>query len=141
MHKLTIILRKNKNQRIINGIIGLVLLLWVIVKWKYVIHASDINVHYTYDVLKFITIIYFIQTVINKNWLHWITKGIYVLLLVFVMYSYFYSFFDKNDVVIHKEYGVLIKTWGTFLKASILLFILWFTNNLKPIRYTSSLHG
>jgi hypothetical protein len=138
MQNLTEILSKDKNQRIINGIIFLFLLIWIIAKLKYVYYASGIMVHYKYDLLKFIALIYLAQTIFNKTWLNSITNGIYVILMVYVLYTYIYSFFDENDFVMQKEYGILIKSLETFVKLSILFIILWFTIKIRPIKNNAS---
>ena len=138
MQNLTQILNKEKNQRIINGIIFLFLLVWIIAKLKYVNYASGLMVHYKYDLLKLIALIYLAQTILNKTWLNSITNGIYVILIGYVLYTYIYFYFDENDFYMQKEYGVLIKTWGTFVKLSILFFILWFTLKLRPIKNNAS---
>jgi len=119
MQNLTQILNKEKNQRIINGIIFLFLLVWIIAKLKYVNYASGLKVHYKYDLLKLIALIYLAQTILNKTWLNSITNGIYVILIGYVLYTYIYSYFDENDFYMQKEYGVLIKSWVTFVKLSI----------------------
>jgi hypothetical protein len=95
-------------------------------------------VHYKYDLLKLIALIYLAQTILNKTWLNSITNGIYAILIGYVMYTYIYSYFDENDIVMQKEYGVLIKSWGTFVKLSILLIILWFTIKIRPIKNNAS---
>ena len=138
MRNLTQILSKGKNQRIINGIIFLILLIWIITKLRYVYYSSAIMVHYKYDLLKLIALIYLAQTILNKTWLNSITNGIYAILIGYVMYTYIYSYFDENDFVMQKEYGVLIKSWGTFVKLSILLIILWFTIKIRPIKNNAS---
>ncbi len=143
MQNLTRILSNDKNQRIINGIIFLCLLIWIIAKLRYVYYASASMIHYKYDLLKLIALIYLAQTILNRTWLNSITNGIYALLMLYVMYTYIYSFFDENDFVMQKEYGVLIKTWGTFIKLSILFIILRFTKKIRPIKHnaTNSRHG
>ncbi len=138
MHNLISLLKKDRNRRIINGIIFLGLLIWIIAKLKYVYTASDIRIHYKYDLIKLMTLIYLVQAIINKIWFNWIIKGIYVALMVYVLYSYIYSFFDKYEIALRGEYGIPIKTWGTFLKLLILLLILWFTNKLKPTKSNTS---
>ena len=138
MQHLTNILRNDKNQRIINGIIFLCLLIWIIAKWRYVYNASDIMVHYKYDLLKLFAFIYLTQTILNKTWLNSITNILNAILIGYVLYTYFYSFFDENDFVMQKEYGVLIKSWGTLVKLSILFGILWFTIKMRPIKNKAS---
>jgi hypothetical protein len=138
IQNLTQIVNKDKNQRIINGIIFLFLLMWIIAKLKYVNYASGLMVHYKYYLLKLIALLYLAQTILNKTWLNYITNSIYVILIGYVMYTYIYSYFDENDFYIQKEYGALIKTWGTFVKLSILFFILWFTIKLRPIKNNAS---
>jgi hypothetical protein len=129
---------KDKNQRIINGIIFLILLIWIIAKLKYVYYSSGIMVHYKYYLLKLIALIYLAQTFLNKTWINFITKGIYTLLMGYVLYTYIFSFFDENDVIIKKEYGFLIKSWETFVKFLILFIILWFTIKIRPIKNNAS---
>lgn len=141
MKNLTDLVGNDKNQRIVNGIIFLCLLIWIIAKLRDVSYASDIVVHYKYDLLKLVSLIYLAQTFLNRTWLNSITKGIYVALIVYVLYTYIYSFFDENDFVMQKEYGALIKTWGTFVKVSILFLILWFTNRIRPIKNNASNNG
>lgn len=132
MSNFTDILRNDKNQRNINGFIFLCLLIWIITQLRYVYYASDIRVHNKYDLLKLVSLIYLAQTILNRTWLNFTTKGVYAALIVYVLYTYFYSFYDEDDFVMQKEYGVLIKSWGTFVKLSILLLLLWFTNKIKP---------
>lgn len=132
MRKLTIFLEQSKNQRIINGFISIILIVWILVKLRYVYLASDIEVHYKYYLLKMITLIYLIQTFKNKIWLNWMTKGIFMILILYVLYTYCCSFFDQDDYLMRKEYGVFLKSWGTFVKISILLLMLWFTDKIRP---------
>ena len=134
MRNLTHVLNKDKNQRIINGIIFLFLLVWIIAKLRYVYYASGIMVHYKYDLLKLIALIYLAQTILNKTWLNSITISIYLILTGYVMFTYMYFYIDENDFYWQKEYGILIKSCGTFVKLSILLIILWFTIKLRPIK-------
>ena len=138
MQNLTQTLSKDKNQRIINGIIFLFLLVWIIAKLKYVNYAGGLMVHYKYDLLKLIALIYLAQTILNKPWLNSITISIYLILIGYVLFTYIYSYFDENDFYMHKEDGVLIKSWGTFVKLSILFFILWFTIKIRPIKNNAS---
>ena len=133
MQNLAHILRNDKNQRIINGIIFLCLLVWMIAKLKYVYYASDVMVHYKYGLLKVFILTYLAQTILNKNWLNYLIRGIYVALIVYILFTYIYSFFDKNDFAMQKEFGVLIKSCGTLVKLFILFTFLWFTNKTKPI--------
>lgn len=132
MQNLAHILRNDKNQRIINGIIFLCLLAWIIAKLRYVYYASDIMVHYKYNLLKVFTLTYFVQIILNRIWLNDLIKGIYIALIVYVLVTYIYSFFDQNDFVMQKEFGVLIKSWGTLIKLLILFIFLWFNNKIKP---------
>ncbi len=134
MRNLTHVLNKDKNQRIINGIIFLFLLVWIIAKLRYVYYASGIMVHYKYDLLKLIALIYLAQTFLNKTWLNSITISIYLILTGYVMFTYMYFYIDENDFYWQKENGILIKSCGTFVKLSILLIILWFTIKLRPIK-------
>lgn len=138
MQNLTCKLSIDKKQRMINGIIFLCLLAWIIAKLRYVYYASDITVHYKYDLLKLITLTYLAQTILNRNWLNSVIKGIYVALIIFVLCTFIYSFFDENDFVMQKEFGVLIKSWGTLVKLSILFIILWFTNKIRPVKNNAS---
>ncbi len=138
MRNLTQILSKDKNQRIINGIIFLILLIWIISKLRYVNLASDIRTHYKYDLLKLIALIYFAQTILNRIWLNSIALSIYVVLIGYIVYSYVYSFFDENDFVMQQEYGVLIKSWGTLIKLTLLIIIIWFTKKTRPILINTS---
>ena len=138
MQNLTQILNKDKNQRMINGIIFLFLLICIIAKLRYVYYASGIMVHYKYDLLKLIALLYLTQTILNKTWLNSILNSIYVILIGYVLYTHIYSYFDKNDFYMQKEYGFLIISWGTFVKLSILFFILWFTIKLRPIKNNAS---
>lgn len=138
MGNLTLKLSNHKNQRMINGIIFLCLLAWIIAKLRYVYYASDILVHYKYDLLKLITLTYLAQTILNSNWLNSVIKGIYVALIIDVLGTFIYSFFDENDFVLQKEFGVLIKSWGTLVKLSILFIILWFTNKIRPVKNNAS---
>lgn len=134
MRNLTHVLNKDKNQRIINGIIFLFLLVWIIAKLRYVYYASGIMVHYKYDLLKLIALIYLAQTILNKTWLNSITISIYLILTGYVMFTYMYFYIDENDFYWQKEYGILIKSCVTFVKLSIILIILWFTIKLRPIK-------
>jgi hypothetical protein len=138
MRNLTQILSKDKNQRIINGIIFLILLIWIISKLRYVHLASDIRTHYKYDLLKLIALIYFAQTILNRIWLNSIALSIYVVLIGYIVYSYVYSFFDENDFVMQQEYGVLIKSLGTLIKLTLLIIIIWFTKKTRPILINTS---
>ena len=138
MRNLTQILSKDKNQRIINGIIFLILLIWIISKLRYVNLASDIRTHYKYDLLKLIALIYFAQTILNRIWLNSIALRIYVVLIGYIVYSYVYSFFDENDFVMQQEYGVLIKSLGTLIKLTLLIIIIWFTKKTRPILINTS---
>jgi len=138
MQNLTEILRKDKNQRIINGIIFLILLIWIIAKLKYVYYASGVMIHYKYYLLKLIAVIYLAQTFLNKAWINFITRGIYTILMGYVLYTYIYSFSDENDYVIKKEYGFLIKSLESFVKLFILYISLWFTIKLRPIKNNAS---
>ncbi len=95
-------------------------------------------VHYKYDLLKLIALLYLTQTILNKTWLNSILNSIYVILIGYVLYTHIYSYFDKNDFYMQKEYGFLIISWGTFVKLSILFFILWFTIKLRPIKNNAS---
>lgn len=138
MRNLTLTISKDKNQRVINGTIFLILLIWIISKLKYVHLASDIMVHYKYDLLKLLALIYLVQSILNKAWLNFITYCIYALLIGHELYSYVYSYFDDNDFVMKKEYGFLIKSWGSLVKLTILIVILWFTSKIKPIKIKTS---
>ena len=122
----------------INGIIFLFLLICIIAKLRYVYYASGIMAHYKYDLLKLIALLYLTQTILNKTWLNSILNSIYVILIGYVLYTHIYSYFDKNDFYMQKEYGFLIISWGTFVKLSILFFILWFTIKLRPIKNNAS---
>ena len=133
MRNLTQILNKEKNQRIFNGITFLILFIWIIFKLRYVHLASDIRLHYKYELLKLIALIYLVQTILNKTWLNSIALIIYVVLIGYIVYSYIYSFFDENDFVMQQEYGFLIKSSGTFIKLTLLIIILWFTKKTRPI--------
>ena len=138
MRNLTQILSKDKNQRIINGAIFLILFLWSISKLRFVHLSSDIRVHNKQDLLMLIALIYLTQTILNKLWLNFITNFIYILLIGYVVYSYVYAYFDNNDIVMRQEYGVLIKSWGTLVKLTILIVILWFTMKIRPIKMNTS---
>ncbi len=133
MQNLSCILINDKNQRIINGVIFLCLLVWILAKLRYVHLASDIMVHYKYNVLKIIALTYLTQSIINRNWLNFTIKAIYVSLTIYVLYTYIYSFFDTNDFVMQKEYGVLIKSAWTLLKVFLLCSFIWFTNKIQPM--------
>ena len=134
MRNLTLILKDNKIQRIINGIIFLCLLIWIITKLNYVFYASGIMVHYKYYLLKLLTLMYLFQTILNRKWLNSMTKGFYATLAIYFIIAYIYSFFDENDYHMQKDYGVLIKSWETFIKLCLLFLILWFTNKITPIK-------
>ena len=56
----------------------------------------------------------------------------------YVLFTYFYSLFDENDIVIQKLNGVLIKSWETFVKLSILFSFLWFTIKIRPKKNNAS---
>jgi len=133
MPRLIQILSTDKNQRIINGLIFLILLFWITAKLKYVHYASSDMVHYKYYLLLLIALIYLSQTILNKTWINFITRGFYAILIGYVLCTYIYSFFDENDFVAHKEYGALIKSGQTFVKLAILSVILWFTITISPI--------
>jgi hypothetical protein len=133
MQRLIQILSTDKNQRIINGLIFLILLFWITAKLKYVQYASGDMVHYKYYLLLLIALIYLSQTILNKTWINFITRGFYAILIGYVLCTYIYSFFDENDFVAHKEYGALIKSGQTFFKLAILSVILWFTITIRPI--------
>ncbi len=133
MQRLIQILSTDKNQRTINGIIFLILLIWIIAKLKYVHYTSGDMVQYKYYLLQFIALIYLSQTILNKTWINFMTRGVYAILIGYVLCTYIYSFFDENDFVAHKEYGALIKSGQTFVKLAILSVILWFTIKTSPI--------
>lgn len=133
MQRLIQILSTDKNQRTINGIIFLILLIWIIAKLKYVHYTSGDMVQYKYYLLQFIALIYLSQTILNKTWINFMTRGVYAILIGYVLCTYIYSFFDENDFVAHKEYGALIKSGQTFVKLAVLSAILWFTITTSPI--------
>jgi hypothetical protein len=133
MQRLIQILSTDKNQRIINGLIFLILLFWITAKLKYVHYASGDMVHYKYYLLLLIALIYLSQTILNKTWINFITRGFYAILIGYVLCTYIYSFFDENDFVAQKEYGALIKSGQTFVKLAILSVILWLAITIRPI--------
>jgi hypothetical protein len=138
MRNLIQILSKYKNQRIINGIFFLFFLIWIIANLRYVNYASGTMVHYKYYLLKLIALIYLAQTIFNKTWINFILNCIYTILMSYVLFTYFYSLFDENDIVIQKLNGVLIKSWETFVKLSILFSFLWFTIKIRPKKNNAS---
>ncbi len=133
MQRLIQILSTDKNQRIINGLIFLILLFWITAKLKYVHYASGTMVQYKYYLIQFIALIYLSQTILNKTWINFMTRGVYAILIGYVLCTYIYSFIDKNDFVAQEEYGALIKSWQTFVKLAILSVILWLTITIRPI--------
>ena len=139
MQNLTQILSKAINQRIFNGVIFTILLIWIIAKLKYVHYSSGYDIHYKYDLLFIIALIYLSQTIFNKTWINSLTSGIYTILMGYVLYTLIYAFFDENDSAMQKEYGVLFKSWNTFAKLSILTIILWFTAKTRPAKSCESI--
>ena len=132
MKRLSFILKDKKSQRIINGVIFLFLIIWIITKLRHVYYASGIAVHYRFYLLKVIALIYLAQTILNKIWLNSLIKGIYIVLIIYVVVTYVYAFFDQHDHVMTKQFGVLIKSWGTIVKLSLLFILLWITHKMKP---------
>ena len=139
MQNLTRILSKAINQRIFNGVIFTILLIWIIAKIKYVYYSSGYDIRYKYDLLMIIALIYLSQTIFNKTWINSLTSGIYTILMGYVIYTFIYAFFDEKDSGILKEYGVLIKSCNTVAKLSILTIILWFTAKARPAKSFDSI--
>lgn len=132
MFNLSKFLEKSKNQKIINGIISIILIIWIIAKWRYVEMASDIIVIQKYKVLKIISLIYLFQTFKNKVWLSTLLRSIYLVIVIYIIYTYVYAFFDENDYTMQKENGIVIKSLETTIKLTIFLVLIWFTDKMKP---------
>lgn len=118
--------------RIFNGIISFILFVWILTIRERVYYASGIREHYKFDLLLLVFSLYFMQTFLNKKWLNTALITVYSILIGYVFYSYVFALFDDNDNVMDKQNGVLIKTWGTLLKVSILSFAIWFTRSIRP---------
>lgn len=121
-----------RTQRLTNGIISLVLFVWILSIQEHVYYSSGMREHYKFDVLLFMFGLYITQTILNKKWLNIILLTTYFFLLFYVFYSYVYAFFDENDNIINKQYGIVIKTWGTFLKCATLVTAIWITKRTRP---------
>ncbi len=125
-------LGSRRNQIIVNGIISVILFVWILYIHEFTYYSSLIRDHYMFNSVLILTWIYLFQTFVNKKWMNSVLIAMYAILIGYVLYAYVYAFFDKFDVVMHKEYGVLIKTWGLFVKLVILATALWFSKKTRP---------
>lgn len=126
------LLKAKNGQRLFNGIVALGLVVTIYLTSDYVYYSSNIRVHYKYNGLIIGMILYITQTILNSRLLNYITQAVFILLTAYILYSYLYAFFDENDLTMKKHNGILIKTWGTFLKLSCALVIIWITKLIRP---------
>lgn len=133
MYDFTFKLNKNKNQRIINGFIFVCITSWVLLNLNYVYYSSSYYILIKYDFLKLLGFLFFLQTILNKLWINQILILLFCTLLVFVFFECIYSCYLREDFVFQKENGILIKIWGTCLKSSILILLIWIIHRMKPI--------
>ena len=132
--KIDKILGKESNQRIINGFIAFFIFFSIFLKSDYVLYSSDIRIHYKYHLAIFIALIYFTQFLLNKIWINRLINILYIVLFIYVVFTYIYIFFDSNDWFLqHHENGVMIKTIGAILKILIITILIYLTNKTNPI--------
>lgn len=125
-------MQSSKMQRMLNGIIFIVLIIWIVSIHEYVHISSGIRIHRKFNLLLITTAIYFVQAIFNKPWLNTLLLSLYLLLLGYVMYAFIYSFFDPHDSIMRKQNGLPIKIWETTIKSTILLLACYFTWLTRP---------
>lgn len=122
----------SRPQRLFNGIISLVLFVWILAIREHVYYASDLREHYKFELLLFLFGLYLMQAFLNKKWLNSVLITMYSILIGYVLYTYVYAFFDVDDNVMNKQNGILIKTIQTLIKLAVLFTALWFTKKTRP---------
>ena len=125
-------LKTKLGQCLINGVIALALALVFYLSMEYVYYSSNGRVHYKQYVLILGILLYTLQAIYSLRILNFITQVILMVLAIYTLYSYAYAFFDQEDLVMKKSYGILSKTWWTIVKLSCLLIAMWITYLIQP---------
>lgn|GEM_PF-6064440 len=125
-------LKTDLYQRTVNLLISSIGMSYYLLSFEYYYFTSGSINRYKFILLTILLSLFILQTAINKRWLNKLLIFIFLVLLIYVIYTYIYAFYDPYDIVMKGNNGLLIKTGQLIVKSGVICSTIWLMKYLVP---------